>query len=149
LATSFTPPTITPAQKTAHALQELQIDPVTVVTDFLSSVLKITTESIERTYEARWVQESAVEYVLTVPAIWSDSAKALMVKAAEEAGFGVHRVDFNLVSEPESAAAYTLKAIQPNDLNVSVPNLDYTRGTNPPLERRYFHNLRRRRGNCV
>ncbi|KAF8247380.1 actin-like ATPase domain-containing protein [Wilcoxina mikolae CBS 423.85] len=113
----FTPPTITPAQKTAYALQELHIAPVTVVEDFLSSVLKITTESIERTYETQWVRESTVEYVLTVPAIWTDSAKALMVKAAERAGFGVHRVDFNLVSEPESAAAYTLKAIQPNDLN--------------------------------
>lgn len=130
-ANIFTPPTITPAQKTAHMLRELQIAPVTAVTDFLSSVLKVTTESIERTYETRWVRESTTEYVLTIPAIWSDSAKDLMVQAAEKAGFGKHRVDFNLISEPESAAAYTLKAIQPNDLDASVPNLDYTHGTNP------------------
>jgi hypothetical protein len=52
-----------------------------------------------------------------------------MVQAAQKAGFGSHRVNFNLVSEPESAAAYTLKAIQPNDLNVSVASLGYIHGT--------------------
>jgi hypothetical protein len=112
-------------------LRGLQISPVTVVADFLSSVLKVTTESIERTYQTLWVRESTVEYVLTVPAIWSDSAKNLMVQAAGKAGFGTHRVDFNLISEPESAAAYTLKAIEPNDLNASVPSLNYIHGTNP------------------
>jgi hypothetical protein len=60
-----------------------------------------------------------VEYILTVPAIWTDAAKSHMIKAAEDAGFGAHRVDFHLVSEPESAASYTLKAIQPNNLSVS------------------------------
>ncbi|KAF8247963.1 hypothetical protein K440DRAFT_583997 [Wilcoxina mikolae CBS 423.85] len=39
-----------------------------------------------------------------------------MVQAVHAAGFGTHRVDFHLVSEPEAAAAYCLKKIQPNDL---------------------------------
>ncbi|CCX17465.1 Protein of unknown function [Pyronema omphalodes CBS 100304] len=42
-----------------------------------------------------------------------------MIKATEKAGFGSHRVNFILVSEPESAAAYTLQH-QPNILNVSI-----------------------------
>jgi len=113
-------PKATPADKTARKLQEFEIEPVTVVTDFLRSVLEITKASMERTYNTQWVQSSATEYVLTVPAIWSDAAKALMIDAAENAGFGTHREDFNFIGEPESAAAYTLRAIQPNNLNVSV-----------------------------
>ncbi|KAF8247382.1 hypothetical protein K440DRAFT_661489 [Wilcoxina mikolae CBS 423.85] len=116
-STTFNPPTTTPAHKTAQKLQLLNMSAVTVVTDFLSAVRTTTVESIERTYDAEWVRESKIEYVLTVPAIWSDSAKSLMVQAAKEAGFGTHRVDFNLVSEPEAAAAHALKVIQPHNLN--------------------------------
>jgi molecular chaperone DnaK (HSP70) len=119
---TFNPPTTTPAHKTAQKLQLLNMSAVTVVTDFLSAVRTTTIESIERTYDAEWVQESKIEYVLTVPAIWSDSAKSLMVQAAKEAGFGTHRVDFNLVSEPEAAAAHALRVIQPHNLNVSRLN---------------------------
>lgn len=145
----FTPPSTTPAQKTAQTLQELRIPPVTVVSDFLKSVLEITTASIERTYDSRFVCDSMVEYVLTIPAIWSDSAKALTVQAAESAGFGIHRDDFNLVSEPESAAAYTLKAIQPNNLKASIHILSSLQQTNLVLEWRYVHYLRRWRRDCV
>jgi len=42
--------------------------------------------------------------LLIVKAIWSDAAKNLMVRAAEAAEYGTHRDDFELVSEPESAA---------------------------------------------
>ncbi|KAF8243917.1 hypothetical protein K440DRAFT_611241 [Wilcoxina mikolae CBS 423.85] len=117
LSTTFTPPTYTPAQKTALKLQQANISPVTVVTDFLSAVRETTIASIERTYDPTWVRENKKEYVLTVPAIWSDAAKSLMVQAAQDAGFGTHRVDFSLISEPEAAASHTLKAIQPNNLN--------------------------------
>jgi hypothetical protein len=118
-ASAFTQPITTPAHSTERKLQELGIEPVEVVTDFLSHVGEVTIESIERTYQVEWVRNTEIEYVLTVPAIWTDSAKDLMVKAATNAGYGKHRLNFNLVSEPEAAAAYTLRAIQPNDLNVS------------------------------
>jgi len=129
-STSFSHPKATPADKTARILQEFEMAPVTVVADFLRSVLEITKASMERTYDAQWVRSSATEYVLTVPAIWSDSAKALMIDAAENAGFGTHREDFNFIGEPESAAAYTLRAIQPNHLNASVLLRSSSRGTN-------------------
>lgn len=58
-----------------------------------------------------------VEFVLTVPAVWSDSAKNATLQAAERAGMGnIH--ELKLISEPEAAAVYTLKAIQPNHLNI-------------------------------
>lgn len=104
-----------PAVKTSAQLRQLGLQPVDVIEDFLCSVRKIVHESMENTYHRAFVNDSNVEYVLTIPAIWSDSAKALMVSAAQKAGYGQHRVDFHLVSEPEAAAAYTLKVIQPND----------------------------------
>lgn len=58
-----------------------------------------------------------VEFVLTVPAVWSDSAKNATLQAAERAGMG-NRHELKLISEPEAAAIYTLKAIQPNYLKV-------------------------------
>ena len=119
LSPTFMPPSVTPAQRTAGMLQGANLTPVAVVTDFLKAVRETALASIEGTYGSEWTLSTRKEYVLTVPAIWSDTAKSLMVQAAQDAGFGVHRVDFNLISEPEAAAAYTLRAIQPNNLEVS------------------------------
>ncbi|KAF8245501.1 actin-like ATPase domain-containing protein [Wilcoxina mikolae CBS 423.85] len=113
---AFAPPATTPAHDTAHTLENLKISPVTVVSDFLRLVRDITKTSINRTYGAEFVRGSKVEYVLTIPAIWSNLARARMVEAAEIAGFGSHRAEFNLIGEPESAAVYALKEIQANAL---------------------------------
>lgn len=99
----YIPPTVTPAQKTKLQLRTLKMQPIQVIADFLSNVRKVSVDSIERAYERDWT-ETKIFYVLTVPAIWTDPAKNLMVQAAENAGFGTHRVDFSLVSEPEAAA---------------------------------------------
>ena len=139
---AFTQP-ITPAYTTKKRLKQLGIEPVGVVTDFLSHIREATVESIERTYQVEWVRNAEIEYVLTAPAIWTDSAKDLMVKAAVNAGFGKHRVNLNLVSEPEAAAAYTLRAIQPNDLNVgfSLAQMGPFVIADIQLGRGYFHSL--------
>jgi molecular chaperone DnaK (HSP70) len=51
--------------------------------------------------------------------VWSDAAKNATRKAAEGAGMGGEGgKGIRLISEPEAAAVYTLKAIQPNGLNV-------------------------------
>lgn len=73
-------------------------------------------ECLETTYLRQFVQASKIEYVITVPAIWTDAAKWAMIKACEDAGYGKHRVDFHLVTEPEAAAAHTLKVIQAHKL---------------------------------
>jgi molecular chaperone DnaK (HSP70) len=115
----FIPPTTTYANDTAHAIECLKISVVTVISDFLKLVLDLTKETIDRTYGEKFVRGSKMEYILTVPAIWTDLAKDLMVKAAESAGFGTFRVDFKLIGEPESAAVYSLKKIKPNSLKAS------------------------------
>ncbi|KAL7267654.1 hypothetical protein RUND412_009750 [Rhizina undulata] len=101
----------TPAARTAVLLTKMNLPPVEVVTDYLRSLREHTMSVIERRFHSEFIRRTKTEYVLTVPAVWSDSAKALTVQAARNAGFGEHGVNFNLIGEPEAAAAYTLQAI--------------------------------------
>ena len=113
-STTFTSPKITPAHDTAKWLRNINKAPVTVVSDFLRLVREVTEKRIEDACGAAVLRSSKLEYVLTIPAIWSNSAKAQMVEAAEGAGYGSHRTDFSLIGEPESAAAYVLREITNN-----------------------------------
>ncbi|KAL7268268.1 hypothetical protein RUND412_009117 [Rhizina undulata] len=106
----------TPAARTAVLLTQMNLPPVEVVTDYLRSLRAHTMSVIERRFHSEFIQRTKTEYVLTVPAVWSDSAKALTVQAARNAGFGQHEVDFNLIGEPEAAAAYSLQAIEKETL---------------------------------
>lgn len=87
------------------------------MTDYLSQIYKHTMETLTRRYGETFMSLTKVQFVLTVPAVWSDSAKDATLKAAERAGMG-NRHDLKIISEPEAAAVYTLKAIQPNHLKV-------------------------------
>lgn len=105
----------TPAFAALTQIRNMNIQPVDVVGDFLSKVKKAVLDSIGSKYDADFVASSEMEYILTIPAIWEDASKALMIRAAEFAGYGCHGVDFHIVTEPEAAAAYTLKVIRPHD----------------------------------
>lgn len=87
------------------------------VSDYLTKIYEHTMETLNRRYGESFVNSTEVEFVLTVPAVWSDAAKNATLQAAERAGMG-SRHDLKLISEPEAAAVYTLKTIQPNGLNV-------------------------------
>ena len=53
-----------------------------------------------------------IQFVITTPAMWNDSAQHDTRIAAERAGFGSWASDLiEMVSEPEAAAAYSLKAV--------------------------------------
>lgn len=60
---------------------------------------------------------TTVQFVLTVPAVWSDSAKHATLQAAEKAGMG-NRHELKMISEPEAAALYTLKTVQPTSVRI-------------------------------
>lgn len=87
------------------------------VADYLSALHRHTLETLHRRYGEAFVRDTRTEWVLTVPAVWSDAAKNATLLAAEKAGMG-NREGIMLISEPEAAAVYTLKAIQPNHLKV-------------------------------
>jgi len=112
------PPVVTPEQSTRETLQELGITPVEVVADFLANIRETTLASIKRSYPMERDAELKVEWILTVPAIWTDAAKNLMIQAATQAKLGVSGVDFELISEPECGATHALNVIQRHDLAV-------------------------------
>ena len=48
------------------------------------------------------------EYIITVPAIWSEAARDLTITCAVDAGMG-DREKLHVISEPEAAALYAFK----------------------------------------
>lgn len=102
---------------TAAQLKRFNKNVVDAVSDYLTQIYKHTMDTLTRRYGESFMVSTKVEFVLTCPAVWSDAAKNTTLLAAERAGMG-SRSDIQMISEPEAAAVYTLKAIQPNHLNV-------------------------------
>lgn len=108
----FVSPLETAAQLGKHGKTVME-----AVSDYLGQIYKHTMETLTRRYGETFMSMTKVEFVLTVPAVWSDAAKDATLKAAEKAGMG-KKGDLKIISEPEAAAVYTLKAVQPNYLKV-------------------------------
>ena len=104
-------------QETATQLKKYNKNVVDAVSDYLTQVHRHTMDTLTRRYGESFMASTRVEVVLTCPAVWSDAAKNTTLQAAERAGMGSSS-DIQMISEPEAAAVYTLKAIQPNNLNV-------------------------------
>lgn len=103
--------------ETAAQLSRYKKTVVDAVADYLTQVYKHTMDTLSRRYGASFMASTRVDFVLTCPAVWSDAAKNTTLLAAERAGMG-DRSSIQMISEPEAAAVYTLKAIQPNHLNI-------------------------------
>lgn len=104
-------------QETATQLRKFDKNVVDAVSDYLTQIYKHTMDTLTRRYGESFMASTTVGWVLTCPAVWSDAAKNTTLQAAERAGMG-SKADIQMISEPEAAAVYTLKAIQPNHLNV-------------------------------
>lgn len=91
---------------------------VDVIADYLRSLKEHTLETLERNFGKEFLEVTPVDWILTVPAVWSDAAKASTMQAAIAAGLG-HKHTIQLISEPDAAAVCTLKDIQPNNLKVN------------------------------
>ena len=85
-----------------------------MISDFLSAIYKHVINTLGRRIDEKIMDASTIAFVLTVPAIWSDAAKKVTEDAATRAGMG-HQHSLQLLSEPESAAIYTLKTL--DDIN--------------------------------
>ena len=103
---------------TAAQLRRYEKNVMDAVSDYLTQIYKHTMNTLTKRYGESFMAITKIEFVLTVPAVWSDAAKNATLQAAERAGMG-NRHDVRLISEPEAAAVYTLKAIQPNNLKVN------------------------------
>ncbi|KAI0855503.1 actin-like ATPase domain-containing protein [Xylaria cubensis] len=104
-------------QETATQLKTFNKTVVDAVSDYLTEIYKHTMDTLTRRYGESFMASTKVDFVLTCPAVWSDAAKNTTLQAAERAGMG-SKSEIQMISEPEAAAVYTLKAIQPNHLNV-------------------------------
>lgn len=81
-------------------------DPVDFSTDFLSCVHKWVRESyLPSKFSETFFSTQEFTYIVTVPAIWSDTAKDLTRQAASQA-FNIPNDKLTLVTEPEAAALY-------------------------------------------
>ncbi|KAF2665782.1 actin-like ATPase domain-containing protein [Microthyrium microscopicum] len=84
-------------------------------TDYLTALRKQTQKALEKSYGASALRTRQIDWVITVPAVWSMKAKADTLKCAQEAGIGAGS-KVTIVSEPEAAAAYALQTIEPMTL---------------------------------
>ncbi len=103
--------------ETAAQLRKYDRNVMDAVSDYLTQIYKHTMGTLAKRYGEAFMAHTPVEFVLTVPAVWSDAAKNATLQAAERAGMG-SRHEVRLISEPEAAAVYTLKALQPSHLHV-------------------------------
>ncbi|GKZ40442.1 hypothetical protein AbraIFM66951_000206 [Aspergillus brasiliensis] len=90
--------------------------PEDVVTDYLRC-LREHALNILKLKLGSSMDSTGLEFVITVPAIWSDKAKMTTMSCAEKAGFG-EASKVRIVSEPEAAAIHSLRASSPHGLEV-------------------------------
>lgn len=106
-----------PSLKAKKKLDAMKKSPVDVASQYLEQVLLHTQDILERRLGSA-TKDMSKKYVLTVPAVWSDKAKDNTLKTAISGGIPEHQLA--LLSEPEAAALYTLRAIQPNTIKVCI-----------------------------
>lgn len=106
-------PPFVPRGEIRRQLAECGKDAVTVVADYLGEVYKHTCAQLTKRYGDLFMKTTPIEWVLTVPAIWSDAAKDATLSAARRAGMGP---EINPISRPEAPAVYALQADRPNQL---------------------------------
>lgn len=102
-----------------NQLKRLKKSAEGAITDYLTELLKHAGQMLRRRYGEMFISTTRIDIVLTVPAVWSDSAKDATLRAAEKAASASglpHTEHLSLISEPEAAAVYTLQAIQPSVL---------------------------------
>jgi hypothetical protein len=85
--------------------------------DYLTAVRKHVISELSNRYGSAAFNNLKIGWILTVPAVWSPEAKHATRDCAEAAGMG-KGVDLLMTSEPEAAAVYALKRIEPHNLQV-------------------------------
>ena len=82
-------------------------DVVALCASYLSRLRADAEESMRQRYGSKTYGSVRKELVVTVPAVWSERAKDLTMKALERSGWQPDKS--TLVTEPEAAAMFTLK----------------------------------------
>ncbi|MCJ1427056.1 hypothetical protein MMC29_004959, partial [Sticta canariensis] len=88
-----------------------------IVTDYLTALRKHAEQILRHKLPAGALISTPLEFVMTVPAVWSHAAQAKTRACAEKAGMGLGSA-LHIVSEPEAAAMYALDAMDPHNIKV-------------------------------
>ncbi|KAG5965237.1 hypothetical protein E4U58_002894 [Claviceps cyperi] len=108
-------PLYLPTKNIDEELNSLPKKPFEVAADFIQVIYEHALRDIAKTIPKAYMDMCDKEFVLSVPAVWSDAAKNATLKAAERAGIK----PVTIVKEPEAAALYAIKsldfAIEKND----------------------------------
>ncbi|GAB7342299.1 hypothetical protein MBLNU457_g0531t1 [Dothideomycetes sp. NU457] len=83
--------------------------------DYLTKLHEMARTELVKRYGEDFVEATSIEYILTVPAVWSDAAKHATACAAQMAGLGEN---LRMISEPEAAAVYSLSTMKSSGLKV-------------------------------
>ncbi|KAF4547503.1 Hypothetical protein D9617_41g062540 [Elsinoe fawcettii] len=94
-------------------LEKMHKTPIDVTADYLRQLYALTQLELKKKYSADLLDHTPIEYIVTIPAVWSESAKQATAVAARNAGIAKPR----LISEPEAAAIETLTAMQEEAVN--------------------------------
>jgi hypothetical protein len=84
---------------------------VEATADFLEKLKFQALEALDKRYGMTFMSTTPIEYILTVPAVWSDAAKDATLRAAEMAGLDKSQ-KLRLITEPEAAGVYTIKSME-------------------------------------
>ena len=88
-------------------------DPIKLTTDYLTCLREHTIDMLKLKLGRALLDSIPVEFIITVPAISSDAAKARTSACAASAGMGEN---VRIISEPEAAVVYALDAMDPHNL---------------------------------
>ncbi|KAJ5618585.1 hypothetical protein N7528_006696 [Penicillium herquei] len=103
-----------PAEDSKRILERMCKKPVDAAGDYLKKIVAHLHSILDRRAIGSVMKTMDVQYVLTVPAVWSDKAKDLTMQAAVLGGIG--KANLVLLSEPEAAAVHAIRTIQPNSI---------------------------------
>ncbi|KAJ5179081.1 hypothetical protein N7492_002291 [Penicillium capsulatum] len=102
-----------PAAESESMIKDMKSTPVQVSGEYLKFQVSHTKDLLDRRFGSA-LRAMRLDYILTVPAVWSDKAKDATLQAACLAG--IPRSRLSLLSEPEAAAVYAITSIQPNTM---------------------------------
>ncbi|KAL8693927.1 MAG: hypothetical protein Q9218_001341 [Villophora microphyllina] len=91
--------------------------PEKLVKDYLTALRSHAERVLRQKLPQSALASTPVEYVITVPAVWSDRAQAATRRCAEQAGMGTGS-SLHIISEPEAAAMYALDAMDPHNIQI-------------------------------
>ncbi|KAJ5339952.1 hypothetical protein N7452_006680 [Penicillium brevicompactum] len=98
-----------PAKESEKTLKTLKRSPVEASGDYLGKIVAHARDILLRRFGTA-LEAMDLQYVLTVPAVWSDKAKDSTRQAAYAAGIDFAKL--TLLSEPEAAAVYAIRTME-------------------------------------